>query len=42
MATKLTHAIRREIIIDDEPFTIVISPQMACGYRASGSAPDAS
>ncbi len=26
MATKLTHPIRREIVIDDESFTVVISP----------------
>lgn len=32
MATKLTHAIRREIIIDQEPFTVVISPD---GLRLS-------
>lgn len=32
MATKLTHEIRREITIGDEPFTIVISPQ---GLRLS-------
>jgi hypothetical protein len=32
MATKLTHAIRREIVIDEEPFTVVISPD---GLRLS-------
>lgn len=32
MATKLTHAIRREIFIDGEPFTVVISPD---GMRLS-------
>ncbi|MDE3214880.1 MAG: hypothetical protein KGO03_00705, partial [Gemmatimonadota bacterium] len=32
MATKLTHAIRREIIINEEPFTVVISPD---GLRLS-------
>jgi hypothetical protein len=32
MATKLTHEIRREITIGDEPFTVVISPQ---GLRLS-------
>jgi hypothetical protein len=32
MATKLTHAIRREIVIDEEPFTVVISPS---GLRLS-------
>ena len=32
MATKLTHAIRREIVIDQEPFTVVISPD---GLRLS-------
>jgi hypothetical protein len=32
MATKLTHAIRREIIIGEEPFTVVISPD---GLRLS-------
>jgi hypothetical protein len=32
MATKLTHAIRREILIDEEPFTVVISPE---GLRLS-------
>lgn len=32
MATKLTHAIRREIVIDGEPFTVVISPD---GLRLS-------
>jgi len=32
MSTKLTHEIRREITIGDEPFTVVISPQ---GLRLS-------
>lgn len=32
MATKLTHEIRREITIGEEPFTVVISPQ---GVRLS-------
>ncbi|HEY5218275.1 MAG TPA: hypothetical protein VIJ16_00640 [Gemmatimonadaceae bacterium] len=32
MATKLTHEIRREIVIDDEAFTVVISPD---GLRLS-------
>ncbi|MGA9836188.1 MAG: hypothetical protein WBQ26_02605 [Gemmatimonadaceae bacterium] len=32
MATKLTHPIRREIVIDDESFTVVISPD---GLRIS-------
>jgi hypothetical protein len=32
MATKLTHEIRREITIGDEPFTVVISPD---GLRLS-------
>lgn len=32
MATKLTHEIRREIVIGAEPFTVVISPQ---GLRLS-------
>lgn len=32
MSTKLTHAIRREILIDEEPFTVVISPE---GLRLS-------
>ena len=32
MSTKLTHEIRREIEIDGEPYTVVISPQ---GLRLS-------
>lgn len=32
MATKLTHEIRREIIIGEEPFTVVISAE---GLRLS-------
>ena len=32
MATKLSHEIRREITIGEEPFTVVISPQ---GLRLS-------
>ncbi|MHB1861853.1 MAG: hypothetical protein ACYCVL_02690 [Gemmatimonadaceae bacterium] len=32
MATKLTHEIRREIVIDDEPFTVIISSE---GLRLS-------
>jgi hypothetical protein len=32
MATKLTHPIRREIVIDDESYTVVISPD---GLRMS-------
>lgn len=32
MATKLTHEIRREITVDGEPFTVLISPH---GVRLS-------
>ncbi|HEU4989697.1 MAG: hypothetical protein KGL93_02040 [Gemmatimonadota bacterium] len=32
MSTKLTHEIRREITIDGEPFTVIISPH---GLRLS-------